>query len=161
MKPNLDKLKDEIERYLDAEGFVVFHAHSRLLDSAPIIEWNTDSVPDYRLFLEAARKIGASLVVFHHGSFSTSLIEEAFEDLEDADMPRDEKRALERRLRELSVYEGFTHMIELSFDHHGRIYLFTLETDWYEELHRIMEEIQASLPDDDEDGPMGGYFSNN
>jgi hypothetical protein len=50
----------------------------------------------------------------------------------------------------------------LSFDYQGRLYLFGLRTEWYDELSDIVDEIDASLPEPDEgDDDMGGYFSRN
>lgn len=77
-------------------------------------------------------------------------------------MPRDDKRDLERRIRELSIYEGFICAIELSFDFEGRIYLFELQTEWYEEWHDILDQLEDAGPDGPEEaGGYGGFYSNN
>ena len=75
---------------------------------------------------------------------------------------REEKRELSRRIEELALYEGFLCAIELSFDYDGRVYVFDLETEWYEEWHEIMDEIEDAMPDDEE-GSGGPYnlYSNN
>ena len=106
------------------------------------------------------------LIVFHHRAFTLDQIDEALERLEQTTMTREEKRSLEARLRELQAYEGFTCVVELTFDHEGRIYIFELRTEWYENLGDIMGEIEAATDyeddEDDEDaGPMSGYYSKN
>jgi hypothetical protein len=165
MKTNLDTLKDEVEKYLVEQGFNVFYGQSRLLDSLPIIYWDCDSYPDFRKYLAVAKSAEAKLVVFHHHEFTPDNIDDALDRLEAAGMPPEESRTIERRLKELRKYEGFTCALELSFDYQGRIYVFDLCTEWYDELSDILEEIDMFSLDEDEDedneGHIGGYFSQN
>jgi hypothetical protein len=166
MHTNLDALKAEIEGHLERDGFNVFHGYSRLLDSLPVVFWDTDRHPDYADFLKAAKAADVKMIVFHQREFSRTHVEDALERLEDLDLPRDEYRSLQRRLKDLLVYEGFTCTLELSFDFQGRIYIFDLRTEWYEELTDVLEEIEFYQPDEEEDeeeeeGPIGGYFSKN
>jgi hypothetical protein len=163
MNTNLDTLKDEVEKYLLEQGFNVFYGQSRLLDSLPIIYWDCDRYPDFRKYLAVARSSEAKLVVFHHREFTPDNIDDALDRLEAAGMPHEESRTIERRLKELRKYEGFTCALELSFDYQGRIYVFDLCTEWYDELSNILEEIDMFSVDEDEDdeGPIGGYFSQN
>jgi hypothetical protein len=54
--------------------------------------------------------------------------------------------------------------IELSFDHDGRVFLFDLRTEWFDEFSEMLDEIQLLVPDPDEgddDSPISGYFSRN
>jgi hypothetical protein len=163
MKTNLDTLKDEVEKYLVEQGFNVFYGQSRLLDSLPIIYWDCDRYQDFRKYLAVARSAEAKLVVFHHREFTPDNINDALDRLESAGMPHEESRTLDRRLKELRKYEGFTCALELSFDYQGRIYVFDLCTEWYDELSDMLEEIDMFSVDEDEDdeGPIGGYFSQN
>ena len=104
------------------------------------------------------------MIVFHHRQFGQDYIDDAMERLEAAELPPEDRRALERRLNALRGYEGFTCLLELSFDHQGRVYYFSLRTEWYEDLLDILDEIDASDPDQEEEEgeePMGGYFSRN
>ncbi len=163
MKQNLDSTKDEIQQYLEAEGFLTFYGYGRPLESSSELRWDTSKHPDFRGFLNVARGAGVKIVIFASYEFSLDIIDEWLDDLVEADMPREEKRSFERRLRELRAYEGFTHEIELSFDHDGKTYLFQLETDWYREFQDLINELDDTVPDEDEEeeGPLGGYFSNN
>jgi hypothetical protein len=164
MKLDLDHLKVEIEEHLKAQGFVIFHGHSRIAGSTPIVYWDTDRCPDYKDFLEVASQSDVRLIVFHSREFTQGHIDDAMERLEAAELPRDDQRPLERRLTALRDYEGFTCHLELSFDHQGRVYYFSLRTEWYEDLLDLLDEIDASYPDEEEEegeGPMGGYFSRN
>jgi hypothetical protein len=163
MSTNLNSLKDEVEKYLLEQGFNVFYGQSRLLDSLPIIYWDCERSSDFRKFLTVAKSAEAKLVVFHHREFTPDHIGEALDRLEAAGMPHDEARAIERRLKDLRVYEGFTCALELSFDYQGRIYVFDLATDWYDELSDILEEIDVfgADEDDNDEGPISGYFSQN
>lgn len=164
MKLDLDHLKAEIEEHLKNLGFVVFQGHSRIANSAPFVYWDTEANPDFREFLEVARQCGVRLVVFHHREFTQRYLDDAMDRLELAEMPRDDQRPLERRIKALTDYVGFTCHLELSFDWESRVYYFSLRTEWYEDLLDILEEIDAAFSEDDEEegeGPVGGYFSRN
>jgi hypothetical protein len=163
MKIDLDQLKGAIEEHLRAQGFVVFRGHSRISPSIPFVYWDIDQQPDFRVFLETAKQAGVRLVVFNHREFTPDYLADAADQLESAELPREDQRRLERRLGALRGYEGFTCSIELSFDLGIRVYHFSLRTEWYEDLLELLEEIDASYPEEEEDGeePMGGYFSKN
>jgi hypothetical protein len=160
---NFDSLKTEIQQYLEEQGFAVFHGYSRAFSDSTLVDWDAERYPDFRQFLHIAQQLDVRLIVFHHREFSGESVEELLDRLEQADLPRDEKRAYERRVKEISVYKGFTCALELSFDHQGRAYLFDLRTPWFEELEEIGDEIDTALPEEDpeQDGPIGGYFSRN
>jgi hypothetical protein len=160
MKPNLDALKTEIEQYLEETGLAVFYGYSRALESTPAVYWDCDQYPDYRRFVQAARTAGAKIIVFHQRTFLSEQVDDALEQLSASNLPREEHREFEQRLTEMRRYDGFVSAIELSFDHEGRVFLFDLRTEWYDELTEILDEIQALAPDED-DGTMGGYFSKN
>jgi len=163
MSLNLDELKNEILAHMESEGFVVFHGYSRLAESDSFVAWDTDRFPDYRKFLAAARSAGVKLVVFHSREFSATHLEDAAEHLEESDLSVEERRSIERRLRDLRSYEGFTCAVELSFDYDGRVYLFNLRSEWYDDYLDLVEELDGALPDEQEDGDdsMGGYYSKN
>jgi hypothetical protein len=161
MSLNLDEVKTEVLKYLDAEGFVVFHGYSRLADSDSFVAWDTDRAPDFHAFLDTAKKAGVSMVVYHFREFSATHLEDATERLEDSDMTAEERRGIERRLRDMRNYEGFTCAIELSFDYQGRVYLFNMRSEWYDDYLDLVEELDAALPDEDDDDSMGGYYSRN
>jgi hypothetical protein len=162
MKQNLDVLKTEIQEYLESRDLVVYHGYSRTLDTLPIVMWDTDRYSDYKMFVKAAEAAGVKLLVLHTREFSTEFAGNALEQLEGSDLPPDEHRAMERRLRDMRAYDGFTCAIEISFDLAGRAYIFELRTEWYDEFTDILEDIDSSMVDGDEDeGPIGGYYSKN
>jgi hypothetical protein len=163
MTLNLDELKNEILEYMEAEGFVVFHGYSRLAETDSFVAWDTDRLPQYRSFLGAAKKAGVRMIVYHFREFSSGHLDDAAERLEDSELPTEERRNIDRRLRDLRSYEGFTCALELSFDYEGRVYLFNLRSEWYDDYLDLVEELDAALPDEDEneDDSMGGYYSRN
>ena len=165
MKGDLDKLREQIQSYLDAEGFVVFHAGSRLPESLPVVYWDTARYSDYQLFLQGAKQLGLPLITFHHRELEADLVEDALADLESAEMPHEEYLRASHRLQELRVWEGFTSVVELSFLHQGQLYVYSRRAEWYEEILELAEEIDDYLNADDIDedaaGGMGGYFSRN
>jgi len=161
MKANLDTLKTEIERYLQESGMAVFHGYSRDLERIPAVYWDSEASPDYKPFIDAAKSAGSKLIVFHQKEFFAHQVDDALEQLEGCDLPREEYRELERRLNELRVYSGFICAIELSFDHQGRVYVFDLRTEWYKNFADILDEIQVMDSDSSDDTPMSGYFSKN
>ena len=162
MSLNLDELKTEVLQHLEKQGFVVFHGYSRLADTDSFVAWDTERQPSYQKFLDAAKKAGVALIVYHHREFTQAHVDEAAERLEGCDFSVEEQRAMERKLRELRAYEGFTCALELSFDLGGRVYLFNLRAEWYEDYLDLLEEMDAALTDEeDDDESMGGYYSRN
>ena len=163
MKPNLDILKPEIELYLEESGLAIFYGFSRPLESSPAVFWDCDQYPDYRQFVQSARAAGVRLIVFHQREFFSEQIDEALEKLHSCELPAQESRHFEERLHDLRVHEGSVCAIELSFDHEGRIYLFDLRTEWFDEFSELQDEIQLLVPDPDsgDDSPISGYFSRN
>lgn len=166
MKQDLETVRLELEDYLAKHtDFAIFHGFSRAMEEVPLgtVQWNTRDYPDYRLFLEAAKKVGAKLIGYHAERLEDQDIEETIEDLEAADLPYEERRDIERRLKELRLYSGFTGALELSFDYEGTLYLFSLQTDWFTEAVDLMDLYPSGkaegLGGDDES--YGGYFSKN
>ena len=167
MKLNLDSLKTEIATYLNEKGFVVFHGFSRSFDEAPEVEWDSVHYPDYMRFLDVAKQLGARLIVLHHREFSSAIIDRALDELPSSGFEYTEQRQFEQRLKEIAIYDGFTCLVELSFDHQGTIYIFELRTDWYNQLNSLLEEMDMATDiddgeeDEDTEGPLGGYYSKN
>jgi hypothetical protein len=162
MRQDLDALRAEIEDALRDGAFVVFHGESRPRETAPLAYWDTEEYPDFRQFLQTARRLEIPLIVFHHRRFDPTDAEEALDRLEDSEVSRDQIRDLETRLKEMTRYGGFTCAVELSFDYNGRTYIYSARTEWFTEFLRIMREIEEFMEMFEEDEPpMGGYFSNN
>ena len=164
MKPNLDVLKPEIEVYLEEMGLAVFYGYSRRLDdAAPTVYWDCDQYPDYRLFVQSAHAAGAKILVFHQREFFSEQVDDALERLNASELPPQESRNFEERLNDMRAHEGSVCSIELSFDHQGRVFLFDLRTEWFEEFSDMLDEIQllTADPHDGDDSPISGYFSRN
>jgi hypothetical protein len=160
---NLDTLKSEIDSHLKDNGFVVFRGHSRSIVEKPEVEWDTARYPDFREFLAIASQLGVKLIVFHDREFSASIIDRALEEIEESSFEFEDQRELERKLRELRVYEGFTCALELSFEYTGQTYFFELRTGWYSDLNELLDELDMMPDEDDDDGenPLSGYYSKN
>jgi hypothetical protein len=163
---DLDTLKSEILQYLEASGFAIFRSHPGELEGLPLVCWDSERFPDYRMFLETAQKVNARLILFAAREFEAIEMEEELEELEDCDLTRDDRREFERRLREFRKHEGVTCSLELGFDHNSRLYVYEVRPDWYDEFLELSDEIAASLPEHREDGEeggtgMGGFYSNN
>jgi len=84
---NLDTLKQEVLEYLDSAGFAVFHGHPGGLEGPPVILWDTEHHPDYRMFLEVARKAGVNLVVFATREFEAADLDDLLAQIETASSP--------------------------------------------------------------------------
>ena len=165
MSADFEALKSEIEERLKDGGFAVFHGRSRATECDSAVSWDVGHYEDYGPFLLLAQQLEAKLIVFHHRQLEPDLIDETLDRLDEVDMPEEEFAELARRLRELRVYEGFTCVVELSFDYQGRAYSYSRQADWYEELVDIAEEIDdytAGVEDEDEgEDDMGSFFSKN
>ncbi len=163
MPQDLEKLRSEIETFLEQSNMTVFHGAHRMLDALLQVSWDTERHADFREFLVAGKSAGVKLIVFNQQAFSLDQIDGALDQLEECDFTREEKRQYESRLRQLQTYEGFTSSLELSFTLDARVYLFEVHTDWYEAFTDILGELDAAVTEEDvsENGPLGGYFSNN
>jgi len=161
---NLDTLKREILEYLDSSGLAVFHGCPGGLNGQPMILWDTERHPDYQAFLDVAVKSETRVIVFATREFQAADTEDLLAQLDDLEISREEKRDYEKRLRELRVHEGVTCSLELAFDYHGRLYVYEMQPDWYDEFLSVEDEIMSLMADhddEDDDEPLGGYFSKN
>jgi hypothetical protein len=159
---NLETLKREIEAYLNASEFAVFHSNPGGLESLPMVLWDVERYPDYQMFLEVARKAGVKIILFAATELHADDLDDLEEHIEEAGFTREEQREYRARLRDLRIYEGVTCSIELAFDFDSRLYVYELQPDWYDDFANLEDEILGRLTDDegDEDS-LGGYFSNN
>jgi hypothetical protein len=163
---NLENLKGEILDYLAASEFAVFRSHAGGLESLPVITWDTERFPDYRMFLDAARKAGQKLILFAARELEEEEVDEAHEELEDIEMSMEEEREFESRIRAARIHIGATCSLELAFDHNSHLYVYEARPDWYEEFLEACDELTTMLPagDDVQDGGhdgLGGFYSNN
>lgn len=162
MKLNLDSLRAEIESYLETRGLIVFHSHPRTGDTSSSVYWDTERYPDYKQFLSAAELSGTKMVAIHAREFNEDILDDALDHAASANLPRDERRAIELRLKEMRGYLGFTCQIELSFDLVPRVYVFDLRTEWFDDLNDLLDRVDDAQHKHDGDSPMGGgYFSKN
>lgn len=166
LNPNLEVLKTEILDYLAASDYAVFHSYPGGLEGLPVIMWDTDKFPDYRLFLGTAHKLGQKLILMASRELEEAEISEAVEELEEVDMTREERRDFEGRLREAKRHAGKVCSLELGFDHGGHLYVFEVRPEWYEDFVDACDEIEMMLPASDgteggSPGGLGGFYSNN
>jgi hypothetical protein len=159
---NLDSLRKEMLEHLKSSGIVVFHSHPRSAESAlAAVPWDTEGHPDFREFVAAALAADVKMMTMFAREFSSDLLEEAVDQFADAELDRDQRRAIESRLRELQAYEGFVCQLELSFDHGERVYVYDQRTEWYDDLTDLMEQIDDAFQDAPNADPLGGFYSNN
>jgi len=164
MRLNLDSLRDEIQEYLAKRGLVVFHGFARGGDPSSAVYWDTERQPDFRAYLAAAEAAGVRLVTLYSRELEEELVEDALEQLSEAStLDREERRAIEMRLKEMRGYCGFTCQIELSFDFAPRVYVFDLRTEWFDDLNDLTDRIEDAhrQNDDGSEALGGGYFSRN
>lgn len=165
MDLNLDVLKREMVEYLEAGGFAVFYSNPGGLEGMSMVLWDVEHQPDYRAFLEAAKKSAVNLIVLAARKFESSELDELLEQLEGCDFTREEQRDYERRLKDMYVFDGVTCAVELAFDLNSRFYVYEAQTDWYDDFVSIEDEIVSRLNEDDEDSghddSLGGFFSKN
>ena len=161
MKLNLDSLRSEIEHYVESHGMIVFHSHPRAGDPSALVYWDSERYADYRQFLAAAEAAGVKLVTLYAREFNEDILEDALDQAASSHLPRDERRAIEMRMRELRRYLGFTCQIELSFDCAPRVYVFDLRTEWFDDLNDLLDRIDDSRPHHGDSPLGGGYFSKN
>ena len=162
MYRNLDTMRSEIQAYLESHGIGVFHGYPRGGEHTSAVYWDVDEHPEYQGFLAAAEKAGVRLVSLYANQFSDAHIDDAIDRLEESALPRENRRSLEARLREMGVYAGFICQIELSFDFSPRVYIFDLHTEWFNDFNEILDLIEEAYEEDEDQEPLGGgYFSKN
>lgn len=167
MDLNLDALKDEILRFLEASEFSVFRGHAGTLDELPVITWDSESFPDYRMFLDAAHRSGEKIIIFISAVFDEEDIADVEADVALSGLDREHARSLEQRLNRFRAYLGKICFIQIAFDHRGRLYVYEMQPDWYSEYLELTDEIDVMLPHEheseegDDDEPLGGFYSNN
>jgi len=165
MQPDLDSLKNELPPYLESRGVVIFHGESRLTDDGSVVMWDAEKRPDFREFVECSQRLGVKVIVLHTRGFEQQNIDDVNEELADCEMPQPERRDMERRLKKLQPYTGFTSQIEISFDFESRVYMFEARSEFMNELLSIMNDIDLWMPageESEEEDPMtGGFFSRN
>ncbi len=164
---NLETLKNEILGFLESSDFAIFRSHSGGLEGLPVIAWDTERCPDYRTFLDTARKAGEKMILFASRELAEEEVDEAIEELAETEFTRDERRELEGRLAKAQRHIGATCSLELAFGHNSHLYVYEARPDWYDDFLDACEEISSVLPMDDDsqgtgsDGLGGGYYSNN
>jgi hypothetical protein len=165
MKLELNDLKTRIESAIAAKGIVLFRSFDR--DPEAAIRWNARTYPDPEEFIEAAARLGVQVICFHDLRFEAEVLASAVEEMRQGDASRAVLRDFERDLRRFREFEGFLCSLELSFDHGGETYLFTLQTEWYQEYLEHLDAVDDLLDgldggdEGDEPGSMSGYFSKN
>ena len=163
MSVNLESLKREILAYLENSEFAVFHGAPRCLEGVPAAAWDVERFPDYRAFLEVARKAGVTLVLFASAEFEGGDVDELEERIEETDWSAEDRRLCQKRLRDFRPRIGETCSLELGFDHKNRFYVYVVRPDWYEEFLGLEEEVMSHLLEDegDDEDELGGYYSRN
>src|SRR4051794_17618791 len=128
MPLDLSQLKTEILAALEQEDFATFFSDSGL-SGTEVIYWDAARHPAISDFLGVAKKAGCKLIVFFERVFSQLSIDDTLERLEGLDLPREEKRSYELRLKELQKFEGFTCELEVSFSHGSNVYQYQARTE--------------------------------
>jgi hypothetical protein len=164
IKQDLNSLSDRILEDLKAQGLAVFQGFLGHTHGATEAYWDAHRHPEHGGYLAIARQVGAKIVVMSQMEFQEAMAEEALADLEECDLSAREKRSLQKRLRDMRAYMGFTCAVKLSFDHDGRAYIYEVRADWYTEFLGILAQLDHSLEDDDYDDENGcgeDYLSRN
>jgi hypothetical protein len=168
MQLNLNSLRAQIEEHLKSLGMIAFPSLPRVGDIGATIYWDTARFPDFKDFLTAAETAGAKIVTLFARELEDGLIDDTLVQVEAIDMDRDERRSIEKRIKEMRAYVGFTCEIELAFDLGPRVYMFDLQTEWFSDLNDLIDQIEEIYDVEDEDDndeddmPLrGGYFPKN
>ena len=162
MKAHLDHLRREVLSHLEERGFAIFKSYPRGPElGSDAVYWDTERYPDFREFVAAASAVGVKMMTIFSREFSTEAIDDALEQLAEANLDRDDRRIIEGRLKDFRAYEGFICELELSFSDGSRTYIFDQPTEWYEEMETLIDQIEESFETQVDETPLGGYFSNN
>ena len=160
---NLESLQREMLAYLESTDFAVFYGVPRAAEGSATASWDVERYPDYRAFLEVARKAGTRIVLLSAAEFDEADIEDLEEQIGLSDLSADARRECKTRLRDLRQRAGQKCSVELAFDCDSRLYVYLARADWYDEFLTLEDEVLAHVSDgeDDDDETLGGYFSRN
>lgn len=167
MQANLKTLRDQIEASLAERDFAVFRGLANPFDKSSVVFWDTDATQDYNAYLDVASKLGIKLITLNAREFDSQTVTDAIERLSESSIPFEDRRTMERDLKKMKSYHGFTCHVEMTFDYQNRVYIFMCRADWFNTLMEQLDELEEltmDFDDDDEDEgpePMGGYFSRN
>lgn len=162
MSLNLDQLKEEVLQDLSTEDFAVFRSRPGSIENVPMVFWDTEGHPGHRTFLNAARTAGSKLIVFASRAFTGEELDDSLEQLDQATLPREERRTVESGLRACRTYVGRTCSLELAFPYLGHMYVYQVVADWFDEFLNLTDLIDSSIDEEEDDNPsFGGYFSKN
>ena len=164
MDLNLDTLKREILEYLEAGGFAVFRGTPGGLEGLPMVLWDTERLSRLPDVSGRGRKTGAKMIIFATREFEATEIDERLEELEECELTREERREWKADCATCARYEGVTCSLELAFDHHAahvRLRSAARLVRGVPEHRRRNRRAPADATNDDDDGSLGGYFSNN
>ncbi len=170
-KPNPQLLKEEIAEYLYRAGLAIYHVEPDMWPEDRTVWWDTNRVPDYKKFITAAKSVGAKMILYYDQDLSEELIADAEDALELAVLEPEEYRDYARQIGDLRSYIGFTSRLGIGYASEGIFYWFDLEAPWYEDFMEMLEDLHmSSLPyesrrageeDEEEDPPIGNFYSNN
>ena len=143
---NLETLKSEMLDYLAASEFAVFRSHAGGLDHMNVIPWDTERFPDYRMFLDTARKVGQKLILFASRELDEEEVEEALEELEELELSREEQREFESRIREAGRHVGSTCSLEMAFDYNSHLYVYEAQAGLVRGISGSLRRIDRHAP---------------
>src|SRR5256885_15376651 len=83
--------------------------------------WDTEAHPEYQAYLNVAKIAGAKIIVFAHREFPLDELEEAIEQAQECELPREELRSIERSLGELRNFIGSGRRLAVAFGYEGRM----------------------------------------
>ena len=166
MALDLETLRKEMQAHLEKSGMPIFFGHHRMLDSLIQVSWDTEGHPDFREFIETAVNPGLSWWCLIRPLSSSTKLTRLWKNWKPPIL-RAKKSAISKRASSnCRPMKASLAPSQLSFALEGRLYLFELRTDWYDSMRDILNELEVATDpfsdeEEEEEGPIGGYFSNN
>jgi hypothetical protein len=159
---NLETLKNEVAEHLENSEFAIFHTVPHGFDRGASAHWDIENFPDFRMFLDVARKAGVKIVCFGTEELDEDSLDQLEEEIDTGAFSREEQREYHSRLRPLRAYQGLTAVIELAFQHDSRTYVYEVRPPWYDDYISLEDDVYAGGGEDiEDDDSLGGYFSKN
>jgi hypothetical protein len=148
-------------------GFALFQCESSSIPLEKAIWWDSHRMPDYRAFFATAAHSGTKLIYFFEKEFSQDDIDLVEDYLEMGAIADDELRLLRRRLADFRGYLGFLCRVGVGYPASEFMHWFEVYAPWFLEYVDLLEEVRDLAggygleEDDEEDPPLGGYYSRN
>ncbi len=148
MATDLDELRLEMEKVVEAQGMTLFRGDLVDLGHMAVALWDSgadepEATEELKQFVAAAKAENIGVLIEETEYFDGQDAEDARILLQEAGLEEDEHRDLSERLDVLEGRDGELASLGFSYFTRGVLFTFIVEADWFHELNDIMDYLRA------------------